>query len=1171
MGKVDPQKEECKKKIRSLLLSAPLGLTLDELRNDYEEFLGEVLPSRKFGYQTDMEFLQDIPDVIKVEKTRDGRLAFKAAYDETTKHIAKMVANQKVEKSKWGVANPRKGRGGRRGNNGRQRKLHSFPAAPDRYHRHETKSPSAPQFLLIKIKEFLALYPDGIPLDFFHKVFNKWIGMHVDLQRLGYSNIETLITDIPDIAQIREYQHGEKRVVGMQPSRPLKNISSKPLKSPESLHSNSSTCMEEKQTNHNIDESQSSESWSEEHSEDCTNEPDEISFELQKKIREVLLRQPSGLWASRLPFAYKALWKEDLPFGELGYLSVVDFVSALPDIVHVDRPNPKGDWLLTDATQQKPEQAPIQSQKNNPRMQNSRSEKQQTFMKAKSKNEEILRESVSQVLQVNPDGIPVLQFPEVYKEMTGRKLDPKQFGMNDLHDLFISLSDVLRIEYREKNASRLFSIPGKGTRHFHYLLDAWKPHALGDDLEEAASYNSDIPEDAVGPGVCYTPVTLPNPKNRSEHFEIYVSNIVSPGLFWIQLRGSTTTGALESLMNGLESVYEARGELYRMPECLMTYGQVCATLFPEDNNWHRGIITGESKSGMIEMYFVDYGSTCFVPKRSIRFLAKKFLRLPTQAIQAELAYTKPFQEKWSLKAKERLLELCRCKPLVAFMTSRKDRVLSLILCDTSGPTDIHINDTLVNEKLALFEHEEEEEEPPASNNSPQSSESWFEATGLSSTRQSFVQRLGFGKGFIFHIISIKNTLYLTSGEVSSLFWEEDIIGSMLIKNKFHVKKMCIRRDEYPALFEELERLKVWNVKESTQMLSLYCLDGIEPNGRDCRGQEEATSLLKTAKDVGIHQMTSVDELSLALNSLQIRRKRILKEMMSASECSPQAIQELDRVEQVVKDLQTRLTHLESVSSLAVESVTNQNPSVNATANSLLDAAKSNFSLNKNTLLSSPAAIKTNVVSPLIVQPPTNHTVSMPGPALQGMTASGDMTLSQLVAANIQMATLIQQQDTFLKTMLQASINPALSSMPSGHMGLQSLASSTALGIQSTSLAAHQVVTNPLLPPGGLSCLHPDQPHDQISSPSPLQQRAALMPHVGTVGPAPSTHTPPLGASVFSSTSSGQSTNSLQTAPFVTAVHPVVSPSVNTSGDGNHTNVQLLPSMLRLLQTLTQQK
>lgn len=40
--------------------------------------------------------------------------------------------------------------------------------------------------------------------------------------------------------------------------------------------------------------------------------------------------------------------------------------------------------------------------------------------------------------------------------MTGRKLDPKQFGMNDLHDLFISLSDVLRIEYREKSKCLAF-------------------------------------------------------------------------------------------------------------------------------------------------------------------------------------------------------------------------------------------------------------------------------------------------------------------------------------------------------------------------------------------------------------------------------------------------------------------------------------------------------------------------------------------------------------------------------------------------------------------------------------------------------------------------------------------------------------------------------------------
>ena len=29
-----------------------------------------------------------------------------------------------------------------------------------------------------------------------------------------------------------------------------------------------------------------------------------------------------------------------------------------------------------------------------------------------------------------------------------------------------------------------------------------------------------------------------------------------------------------------------------MPESVIAIGQACAVIFPEDNNWHRGIITG---------------------------------------------------------------------------------------------------------------------------------------------------------------------------------------------------------------------------------------------------------------------------------------------------------------------------------------------------------------------------------------------------------------------------------------------------------------------------------------------------------------------------------------------------------------------------------------------------
>lgn len=46
---------------------------------------------------------------------------------------------------------------------------------------------------------------------------------------------------------------------------------------------------------------------------------------------------------------FQAMWNEDLPLREQGYLSVIEFVSAMSNI-RTERPNPKGDWLLFDAS-----------------------------------------------------------------------------------------------------------------------------------------------------------------------------------------------------------------------------------------------------------------------------------------------------------------------------------------------------------------------------------------------------------------------------------------------------------------------------------------------------------------------------------------------------------------------------------------------------------------------------------------------------------------------------------------------------------------------------------------------------------------------------------------------------------------------------------------------------
>ena len=60
------KKEEAKKEIRSLLLSAPLGLTIVELKRDFSEFIGKPLPWKELGYSSAEDFVQDIPDTVKV-------------------------------------------------------------------------------------------------------------------------------------------------------------------------------------------------------------------------------------------------------------------------------------------------------------------------------------------------------------------------------------------------------------------------------------------------------------------------------------------------------------------------------------------------------------------------------------------------------------------------------------------------------------------------------------------------------------------------------------------------------------------------------------------------------------------------------------------------------------------------------------------------------------------------------------------------------------------------------------------------------------------------------------------------------------------------------------------------------------------------------------------------
>lgn len=60
------EKIELKFILKSLLISTPRAITVDELFSDYAKQEGHVFPFRKFGFSCFIDFLLSIPDTVNV-------------------------------------------------------------------------------------------------------------------------------------------------------------------------------------------------------------------------------------------------------------------------------------------------------------------------------------------------------------------------------------------------------------------------------------------------------------------------------------------------------------------------------------------------------------------------------------------------------------------------------------------------------------------------------------------------------------------------------------------------------------------------------------------------------------------------------------------------------------------------------------------------------------------------------------------------------------------------------------------------------------------------------------------------------------------------------------------------------------------------------------------------
>lgn len=140
--------------------------------------------------------------------------------------------------------------------------------------------------------------------------------------------------------------------------------------------------------------------------------------------------------------------------------------------------------------------------------------------------------------------------------------------------------------------------------------------------------------------------------NPESQFEVYVSAMVDPSRFWLQIVGPKAT-KLDQLVEEMTDYYskvENRNEHILND---VEQGKIVAAMFPVDNKWYRAeVLEIKTAEQIAELYYVDYGDTEAIPVKELFELRTDFLQLNYQAIECFLAKVEPNGEIWSEEAKD---------------------------------------------------------------------------------------------------------------------------------------------------------------------------------------------------------------------------------------------------------------------------------------------------------------------------------------------------------------------------------------------------------------------------------------------------------------------------------------------------------------------------------------
>ncbi|CAH1972681.1 unnamed protein product [Acanthoscelides obtectus] len=211
----------------------------------------------------------------------------------------------------------------------------------------------------------------------------------------------------------------------------------------------------------------------------------------------------------------------------------------------------------------------------------------------------------------------------------------------------------------------------------------------------------------------------PVPGQPDAQFEVYVSAMVDPSRFWLQIVGPKAT-ELDCLVEEMTEYYSKLENCSSHILDSIKKGDLVAAVFRYDNKWYRAEVLNIDEENSIpkqaELYYVDYGDTDTLPCKDLYELRTDFLRLHFQAIECFLARVDPVGEGWSEEAVdkfEKRTHVAQWKKLSAkingYSVREKTRskregspVPGVDLFEISNEQDIDVAEELVKAGLAVF-------------------------------------------------------------------------------------------------------------------------------------------------------------------------------------------------------------------------------------------------------------------------------------------------------------------------------------------------------------------------------------------------------------------------------------------------------------------------------------